>query len=83
MTRYALFTLGDWSICKMPKDKNRPIIKIFAHHITCKEATEPHEEKDTSDISWLKHEEPKCYCCSSPVPDTIQGLMQLHEWDHK
>ncbi len=82
MTREVIFTLGDWSVCKMI-EVNYKMINVFAHHTTCKEIKVGNDpDKDASEISWLVVDiDPICYACYFSVPDEIQALMQLHEWD--
>jgi hypothetical protein len=65
----VLFSLGDWRIKRTKRDDLRGnlIWRYYACHWCSYEAIG----------SWWIDEQPVCGVCKEPVPDEIQGLLQM------
>ena len=75
-----LFTHKDWAIAKFLDPKTIPGLDCFAAHISC-EKPKMYSDNTKNEVSWLVHEPPHCWACNESVPDEIQALLRLHEWD--
>ncbi len=75
-----VFELKDWTIARLDEPRGVPGLDLFANHYTC---TQPimYSDSTRNEVSWLSHEPPVCWACEAPVPDEIQALLKLHEWD--
>jgi len=76
----TLFTIKDWKIMRYGPDG-----KAYGHHINCKRNlrnpgfSEPEEEIDC--VDWGRIDDPVCHYCNQDVPEEIQALIHLNEWD--
>lgn len=77
-----VFKLDDWSVCRLTGEQRIYGVGLFAMHKSCTSSIK-YTNATHNDISWLVHEAPKCWMCKCPVPDEIQALIHLHEWDVK
>ena len=85
MNKPPLFELGDWSICKASEEDVENGTNLYGIHLTCKQETGQEYMKDytqNDNVSWLTGENPaNCWNCNTDVPEEIQALMHLHEWE--
>ena len=72
-----VFEINDWALCKSQTTSPRG---LYAKHLNCAKNKTSAAIKDC-ELAWLEEESPKCYICGIKVPDEIQTLMYLHEWD--
>ncbi len=80
----VLFRLHGWTICRLPDYHTIRDRMLFVHHNVCKKTIRfgPDAIPPTkNEISWLKGEPPMCWTCTEIIPEEIQALMNLHEWD--
>jgi len=75
-----LFTHNNWAIVRFLDPKTIPGLDVFATHITC-EKPKMYNDNTKNEVSWLGHEPPVCWACNVSVPDEIQALLHLHEWN--
>ena len=81
-----VFELNDWVLCKSQTKSPR---RLYAKHLNCikeGEVVGKTRENGTrinqdTEHAWLEEEPPVCYNCNNAVPDEIQTLMYLHEWN--
>ena len=71
----TLFKLKDWEILEYT-----PYLLdhsyLVAHHTTC-----PTPSGSSSCVSWFSSNKPECRDCYEHVPDEIQALVKLNNWD--
>ena len=79
---HLVFKLDDWSVCRLPEEQTIQGVDLFANHEPCHSSIK-YTDDTHNDISWLVNEDPKCWMCKCPVPDEIQAIIHLHEWDVK
>ena len=78
----VVFTLNGWVICRLPDSHHIRDLKVFVHHKTCQQTRKNERDPTTkNEISWLRGEIPVCWTCTDVIPDEIQALIYLHEWD--
>ena len=68
-----LFEYKDWILCESQTKSDRG---LYATHLNC-----DNDDNDTG-LAWLSEEPPVCWICNVKVPDEIQGIMHLYEWDN-
>ena len=80
-----IFKYRDWAVFRAsPRDIEQGT-GVYGIHMTCKNkyGTEYLEDPNENDnVSWLAGERPICWNCQFKVPDPIQVLMVLHEWNN-
>ena len=79
-----LLELGDWGIFKAHPKEAVSNVGLYAIHLTCLGdlAHEYLNDQNAIDnVSWIRGEAGGCWNCKNPVPDEIQALMTLHDWN--
>ena len=79
----VVFRLNGWTICRLPDYHPIRGRNVFVHHNTCQQKKTRHtlDAGTKNEISWLKGEPPECWTCDEVIPEEIQALIHLHEWD--
>jgi len=81
----AIFRHKEWGIFRATKENAQGGFKLYGIHMTCKsDVGQKYSgvQDIGSDVSWLNGEDPVCWNCHHKVPDPIQGLISLYEWDN-
>ena len=80
-----LFRYKDWGLFRASEVDQHDGYTVYGIHMTCKslpkEIAQGNYEDIGADVSWLIGELPVCWNCNQKVPEVIQGLITLHEWD--
>jgi len=80
-----LFKYRGWAIFHAGEEDKENGTNLYGIHLTCKkEAGQEyiHDPHENDNVSWLSGEDPpNCWNCNAKVPEAIQAIMALHEWD--
>ena len=81
-----LFRYRAWAIFKASEEDIENGTNVYGIHMTCKKEAGKEFLNDLAlneNVSWMTGENPpKCWNCHVKVPDPIQALIHLHEWDN-